>query len=99
MRDVEIRGHGTPGLAEAAHRGAERRRSNSRERLFCRTRMQLLDLPTHAVTEAHRDAFRAAYIEWQDGQDLNVLLCSLDEKQIAMLTGILTARIGRKDGA
>lgn len=59
------------------------------QRLFVRTQLLKHELPTEVVTVMHRDLFQKAGIIWDEGQNMDGLLCSLSRAQIDALGRVL----------
>ena len=68
--------------------------STPHQRLFARSLMNRLELPTHIVTVMHRDIFRSCSIDWRDGQGMDELLETLTREQIGALIAVLQKRVG-----
>ncbi len=52
---------------------------------FAHQLLREAELPDRQVTVMHRDLFRRAHIDWQDGQNMATLLDSLNLQQLRAL--------------
>ncbi len=59
--------------------------STPHQRLYIRTLMRGMELPTDTVTVMHRNRFKRAGVPFNDGKPLDAELCALRKEQASAL--------------